>query len=239
MRLGSAFPVSLFNNPVLPDLLTKGKNFASMFEPVSLREILRHKKCPNVLGEWVLKYGNANQQAAYLVDGKRSDQMAMLFCKSRYLRIVNGLMQIYDVVYIAWATELGWIPEPPDPDDEYPFSMREEIDFWLSNVDHTDQLWEKLVPKSGCAETLQGELVRAHGRLMDELYRNGMMNWGSGFYEGFAKLIHSTLKSEKRFSKLMKKIIDSEISCIVDSGKSPGPHNFNRNFLIASDVEVT
>jgi hypothetical protein len=39
------------------------------------------------------------------------------------------------------------------------------------------RLWNALVPKSGRAATLQGELIRIAGKLTDEAYRNGNMNW--------------------------------------------------------------
>jgi len=39
------------------------------------------------------------------------------------------------------------------------------------------RLWQTLVPKSGRASTLQGELIRITGKLTDEAYRNGNMNW--------------------------------------------------------------
>jgi hypothetical protein len=44
------------------------------------------------------------------------------------------------------------------------------------------QLWQDLVPLSGEAETLQGELVRSVGRLEDEFSRNGNVNWEAGGY---------------------------------------------------------
>ncbi len=39
------------------------------------------------------------------------------------------------------------------------------------------RLWDELVPQAGCADTLQGELIRIIGRLASEYYRNGNMNW--------------------------------------------------------------
>lgn len=43
------------------------------------------------------------------------------------------------------------------------------------------QLWSELVPESGQAATIQGELVRAIGRMTEELVRNGYANWDSGY----------------------------------------------------------
>ena len=39
------------------------------------------------------------------------------------------------------------------------------------------RLWESLVPSEGQADTLQGELIRVAGKLTDQAFRNGNMNW--------------------------------------------------------------
>src|SRR6266542_1987495 len=44
-----------------------------------------------------------------------------------------------------------------------------------------DALFDKLVPESGQADTVQGELLRAIVRLASECFRNGNMNWDDGF----------------------------------------------------------
>ncbi len=48
-----------------------------------------------------------------------------------------------------------------------------------------DALWQRFVPKSGAAETLQGELVRLIGRLASEFYHNGNTNWttNAGYFK--------------------------------------------------------
>jgi hypothetical protein len=52
------------------------------------------------------------------------------------------------------------------------------------------QLWELLIPSSGAAHTVQGEVVRIAGRISGELYRNGGGNWDSDF----RKMANSFLK---------------------------------------------
>ena len=39
------------------------------------------------------------------------------------------------------------------------------------------RLWDEYVPPSGPADTLQGELIRICGKLIDQAYRNGNCNW--------------------------------------------------------------
>ena len=43
--------------------------------------------------------------------------------------------------------------------------------------EHYEQAWTLLVPGSGSATTVQGEVVRIAGRVNDELLRNAMGNW--------------------------------------------------------------
>lgn len=42
-------------------------------------------------------------------------------------------------------------------------------------------IWSQFVPKSGQAQTVQGELLRAVEKLRDEAIRNGNANWDGGF----------------------------------------------------------
>lgn len=43
------------------------------------------------------------------------------------------------------------------------------------------ELWELLVPSSGAATTVQGEVIRISGRIHEELYHNGGANWDSDY----------------------------------------------------------
>lgn len=44
-----------------------------------------------------------------------------------------------------------------------------------------EELWELLIPSSGAARTIQGEVVRIAGKVRDEIYRNGGANWNIDF----------------------------------------------------------
>ena len=55
------------------------------------------------------------------------------------------------------------------------------------------ELWDLLVPSSGAAATVQGEVVRIAGRICDELGRNGGINWDLAFRKmADAFLVHVT-----------------------------------------------
>ncbi len=54
-----------------------------------------------------------------------------------------------------------------------------------------EALWQLLVPSSGAAQTVQGEVVRITGRIRDELYRNGSANWDKNYRKMLdALLVH-------------------------------------------------
>lgn len=52
------------------------------------------------------------------------------------------------------------------------------------------ELWELLIPSSGAAHTVQGEVLRIAGRISGELYRNGGGNWD----RDYRKMANSFLK---------------------------------------------
>lgn len=47
--------------------------------------------------------------------------------------------------------------------------------------DRHRELWELLVPSSGAARTVQGEVIRISGRIADELDGNGGVNWDARY----------------------------------------------------------
>ena len=47
--------------------------------------------------------------------------------------------------------------------------------------DQHDELWRRLVPSSGPAATVQGEMIRIYGRLLIEIEENGAVNWDADY----------------------------------------------------------
>jgi Ankyrin repeats (3 copies) len=58
------------------------------------------------------------------------------------------------------------------------------------------ELWELLVPSTGHAETVQGEVIRIPGRIIDELDRNGGANWNQDFKNMAAAFIRYIASAE-------------------------------------------
>ena len=67
-----------------------------------------------------------------------------------------------------------------------------EVRWW----EEQPRLWKELVPRSGQAGTIQGELIRCTGKLTDEAYRNGNVNWGLGIRT------HGSLRREHAWTTL-------------------------------------
>ncbi len=61
-------------------------------------------------------------------------------------------------------------------DGKSPISVKAET--WTQQH---NELWELLVPSGGPAQTMQGEVIRISGRILDELERNGGINWDDDY----------------------------------------------------------
>src|ERR1051325_11899725 len=66
-------------------------------------------------------------------------------------------------------------------------------------TEHT-RLWGSLVPVEGQAETLQGELIRIAGKLTDQAFRNGNMNWDAE-HEKMWRFVGKHLEDPETFSE--------------------------------------
>ena len=76
---------------------------------------------------------------------------------------------------------------------------RSIIDLTGSNFDVAKWIWKNLVPKSGQADSIQGEILRSIEKLRYEAQNNGNINWDDRF-EMFIDFLEKTLASEESFS---------------------------------------
>jgi hypothetical protein len=83
-----------------------------------------------------------------------------------------------------------------------------------------DRFWDELVPGSGQADTVQGELVRAIGRLASELWRNGNINWDDGFLH-FIDFLAERLNDPAVFDKPTRDQIVVDLDAIELFGDEP------------------
>jgi hypothetical protein len=78
------------------------------------------------------------------------------------------------------------------------------------------RLWAELVPTTGQAATVQGEVIRAVGRLSDEAYRNGNINFGKN-HKMLCKFIRLNLEDPTVFSATEIAEIDECIDQVLDA----------------------
>lgn len=81
-----------------------------------------------------------------------------------------------------------------------------------------EQAWELLVPSSGRASTVQGEVVRIAGRVNDELLRNAMGNWNKE-YQKMLNAISGYLQQGNSLSeKELAEVADIQKYILEDDG---------------------
>ena len=85
--------------------------------------------------------------------------------------------------------------------------------------EHT-RLWKSLVPPQGQAETLQGELIRIAGKLTDEAFRNGNMNWDAAC-EKMWRFVGRHLDDPETFSEKERRLVRDKIEEIIRDNASP------------------
>lgn len=78
-------------------------------------------------------------------------------------------------------------------------AAEEELHRRIRNLDDFRRLWKELVPATGPADFLQGELLRAVENLRDESCRNGNRNFGLRHLEQ-CRLLRDTLNNWPDFT---------------------------------------
>src|SRR5262249_28968931 len=77
-----------------------------------------------------------------------------------------------------------------------------------------EQLWEALVPPSGQAKTLQGEIIRIVGKLTREAYRNGNINWGPDCTKMW-KFVAKTIDDPETFTPAERAEVHEWVKTII------------------------
>lgn len=150
-----------------------------------------------------------------------------------------------DAAYLRWARDLGFDQEvqtpnlEPENDDDYVPSVRNQVDNWFDEfyVPIIDALWDKYVPKTGACNVLQGELSRCIGRLEGELFKNGMMNMGDGYYDRMVDKIKEAVLRDGDLSPLVQKVLEMDALVVKGADYSEIVNTFS--IFHPTDVEVS
>jgi len=84
-------------------------------------------------------------------------------------------------------------------------------------------IWQNLIPKSGQADSVQGEILRAIEKLAWEAQKNGNINWDIGF-EKLISFLKEILLTESSFSTRTLKLIEHDLSRL-------------ENFILPTELE--
>lgn len=87
-----------------------------------------------------------------------------------------------------------------------------------------EYLWDFLVPSSGCAKTIQGEVVRISGKIRDEILRNGSGNWDKHFKKMLSAMMVYFQKGNPLQDKQMQKA--NELKTLLYEGDDDGENSF-------------
>jgi hypothetical protein len=80
------------------------------------------------------------------------------------------------------------------------------------------ELWQELVPERGSAPSIQGEILRAVGRLAGEDRRNGCVNWDHR-YERLVEFLRTSLPNDKVFNAVQRARILQDLDAVVVNGR--------------------
>ena len=98
----------------------------------------------------------------------------------------------------------------------WPFRRAKRYDWKKEHA----RLWKELVPPEGQADTLQGELIRIAGKLTDQAFRNGNMNWDAD-HERMWRFIGKKITDDSTFSAQDRELVHEKIEEIIRDEKYP------------------
>lgn len=78
-------------------------------------------------------------------------------------------------------------------------------------LQHGKYIWQNFVPKSGQAEFVQGELLRAIEKLRDEAYRNGNGNFNEKCHGILIQYLRAKLSDKKVFEEEIIEKINKDL----------------------------
>ena len=98
-------------------------------------------------------------------------------------------------------------------------SAEEDLHRRIRNLDDFRRLWKELVPPTGQADSLQGELLRAVENLWDESFCNGNRNFGERHLQQ-CELLAQTLKQWPDFTEDARDVYGRMIERIAQAGRN-------------------
>lgn len=197
---------------VLDKLVSKKPQYIYDIGQALLTRILMHRKCPQTLLHWAYKHGSAHEQLAVWRNPSTTVELLTEMMETGYPQEANVLLA-HPAKILEFVSDLGLVGSPPNSYEELC-----EYGGWLRDTsDRVSDLWKKLVPKEGEAETIQGEMVRAIGRIKGDYYKNGFGNWYSYYYD-LSQFLAVHLADESTFNPFTVNILRADIRALHACG---------------------
>lgn len=208
-QLAPEFPDEFPKLPaqILSDLIIEHSECILGIGQAPLFQILSHPKCPPLLLDWACKRGGLYEQLAVWKNPSAPAELLREMMVTGYPQEANVLLALPEKI-LELLNGLGFAGSPPKSYEEL-----YEFHGWLDNMSgKTTDLWDKLVPEEGEAETVQGEMVRAIGRIQGDYYQNGFGNWHQ-CYE-LSRLLADHLADENTFNPFTAGVIRADIRAL-------------------------
>jgi hypothetical protein len=102
--------------------------------------------------------------------------------------------------------------------------------------EHT-RLWDSLVPTEGEADTIQGEMIRITGKLTDQAFRNGNINWTPD-HERMWRFVGEHLDDAESFTEQERTLIREKIQEIIQNHETPDVNEDRSAYYFISEKAV-
>ena len=99
------------------------------------------------------------------------------------------------------------------------------------------RLWEAYVPPHGTADTLQGELIRICGKLVDQAYRNGNCNWCDD-HATMWRFVATQITADETFDEETKLDIQDIVEEIIRDETRPDLRGDGSTYYIVNEKAV-
>lgn len=214
VEMASEFPNDFIKHPALDRLVTgegwTGPGIIYRIGQSALLEILARRDCPLALLNWAVKHGGPLEQLAAWKNIFTPVELLTEMMATGYAQEANVLLGHPDKL-IEFAGDLGIVDY--DLDDVGSCGKLTQSGLFYVFDDELSALWKKLVPKEGEAETIQGEMVRAIGRIKGDYYRNGFGNWYPMYYK-LSQFLAAHLIDESTFKPFTLSVLRADIRAL-------------------------
>lgn len=239
LDVGIDYPLAAYKNQKFSELVAKDKKYLDQFDGEAFENSFK-KSLPDFVVEWLISRGKAVYQLTYVSTPKRPPEELLRFRDSKHPKVVAALLDKDLATYRTWAADVGigstGLDQLPASD------ARAGIDFLVSRVAQgtastTTEPHEQMLNLA-----LPAELFNVLIQIEGTYFRNGRVAFTpeQTFYENFVGLLQKFLTNCSKFSNLVSKVIEydlSEIKRFGNPGKKPPPQITTASYYVKSELD--